>query len=92
MLIYAVLLLQIVTQPLTRDKADLKTQGEDGKSQLLEQTTTKKGNTACMSCEDCVGRVTILGLKPLQYKVFFLVSTYLLTVPAADLTNSHKNS
>lgn len=38
MLIYAVLLLQIVTQPLTRDKADLKTQGEDGKSQLLLQT------------------------------------------------------
>lgn len=37
MLIYVVLLLQIVTQPLTRDRADLKTQGEDGKSQLLVQ-------------------------------------------------------
>lgn len=31
MLTYLVLLLQIITQPLTRDGADLKTQGEDGK-------------------------------------------------------------
>lgn len=37
MLIYVVLLLQVVAQPLTRDKADLRTQGEDGKSQLLVQ-------------------------------------------------------
>lgn len=91
MWIYVVLLLQIVTQPLTRDKADLKIQGKDGKSQLLVQAK-KNGNTACMSCEDCAVGVIILYLKPLQYKVFFLVSTYLLAALVADLINSHKDS